>query len=178
MDKNFDWKENIFTDGSEFNISWICLRKIPKFFFDRFLKSDYNCLRSYVILVKERKVKIMAKVLIVDDAEFMRGILKKILLAYGHEIVGEAADANSGIEKYKLLKPDLCTMDICMPDKSGIEAIKEIVEFDSKAKIIVCSSLGQEILVMEAIQVGAKDFVVKPFKKEKLMETIKQVLSE
>ncbi len=120
----------------------------------------------------------MAKVLIVDDAEFMRGILKKILLAYGHEIVGEAADANSGIEKYKLLKPDLCTMDICMPDKSGIEAIKEIVEFDSKAKIIVCSSLGQEILVMEAIQVGAKDFVVKPFKKEKLMETIKQVLSE
>ena len=120
----------------------------------------------------------MAKILIVDDAQFMRNILKKILVSKGHEIIGEADNANSGIKKYKELKPDLCTMDICMPEKSGIEAVKEIMNFDPNAKILICSSLGQELLVMESIQLGAKDFIVKPFKKEKLVETIHNILEE
>ncbi|UYP44113.1 Chemotaxis protein CheY [Candidatus Lokiarchaeum ossiferum] len=120
----------------------------------------------------------MAKILIVDDAKFMRNILVKILTANGHQIVGEADSANEGIEKFKELSPDLVTMDICMPDKSGMEAIKEIIEIDPNAKIVVCSSLGQELMVMEAIQMGAKDFIVKPFKKEKLAEMINKIVQE
>lgn len=120
----------------------------------------------------------MKNILVVDDAEFMRTILKKILVNDGFTIVGEAQDAASGLEEYKKLKPNLVTMDICMPNKSGIEAIKEIIEFDPEAKILVCSSLGQELLVMEAIQLGAKDFIVKPFKKEKLVETVRKILEE
>ncbi|WP_371804713.1 response regulator [Candidatus Lokiarchaeum ossiferum] len=120
----------------------------------------------------------MAKILIVDDAQFMRNILTKILTANGHQIVGEADNANSGIEQFKELSPDLVTMDICMPDKSGIEAIKEIINIEPNAKILVCSSLGQELMVMEAIQLGAKDFIVKPFKKEKLVEMINKIVEE
>lgn len=120
----------------------------------------------------------MAKrVLIVDDAKFMRGILRKILEGEGYQVIGEGENADDGIEKYKKLKPDLTTMDICMPNKSGIEAVKEIKSFDKEAKILVCSALGQELLVMEAIQAGAKDFVVKPFKKEKIIETVKKLVN-
>lgn len=118
----------------------------------------------------------MVKVLIVDDAQFMRGILKKIFEENGYEIAGEAETADEGVKKYLSLKPDVVTMDICMPNKSGIEAIKEIIKNDKKAKILVCSALGQELLVMEAIQAGAKDFIVKPFKKEKIIETMEKVL--
>ncbi|MHA1340348.1 MAG: response regulator [Promethearchaeota archaeon] len=117
------------------------------------------------------------KVLIVDDAKFMRTLIKNILSEEGYEIVGEADNADESIEKYKALKPDLITMDICMPNKSGIEAIKEIMRIDDQAKILVCSALGQEILIMEALKLGAKDFIVKPFKKEKLLEGINKVLS-
>ncbi len=117
------------------------------------------------------------RVLIVDDAKFMRGILRKILESEKYDIVGEGETADDGIKKYSELKPDLTTMDICMPNKSGIDAIKEIIKGDKNAKILVCSALGQELLVMEAIQLGAKDFVVKPFKKEKIVETVKKVLT-
>jgi two-component system, chemotaxis family, chemotaxis protein CheY len=120
----------------------------------------------------------MAKILIVDDAQFMRSILKKIFESSSHEIVGEADTADAGIQAYKKLKPDVVTMDICMPNKSGIEAIKEIVKADRAAKILVCSALGQELLVMEAIQSGAKDFIVKPFKKEKIIETMEKILAK
>ncbi|OLS15814.1 MAG: response regulator receiver protein [Promethearchaeota archaeon CR_4] len=116
------------------------------------------------------------KCVIMDDAKFMRGILRKILEGEGYEVVGEAATADEGIKIYQELKPDLITADICMPNKSGIEAIKEIIKIDKKARILVCSALGQELLVMEAIQLGAKDFIVKPFKKEKIVETVKKVL--
>ncbi|MHA1729007.1 MAG: response regulator [Promethearchaeota archaeon] len=117
------------------------------------------------------------KILIVDDASFMRKILKKILAGAGYEIIGEAEDADSGIDTYKKTKPDLTTMDICMPKKSGIEAIKEIKEFDDNATILVCSALGQELLVMEAIEAGAKDFIVKPFKKDDIVDTVAKVIS-
>lgn len=119
----------------------------------------------------------MIKILIVDDAKFMRNILKKILVADGYEIIGEAENADEGVKAYLEKKPDLTTMDICMPNKSGIEAIKSIIKMDKTAKILVCSALGQELLVMEAIQSGAKDFIVKPFKKEKILETIKKLVS-
>ena len=117
------------------------------------------------------------RILIVDDAKFMRGILRKILEEEGYDVVGESENADDGIAKYGELQPDGVTMDICMPNKSGIEAIKEIIKTDENAKILVCSALGQELLVMEAIQLGAKDFVVKPFKKEKIAETMKKVLA-
>jgi two-component system chemotaxis response regulator CheY len=119
----------------------------------------------------------MVKILITDDAQFMRNILKKIFEGNGYEVIGEADNADAGVAAYKKLKPDVVTMDICMPNKSGIEAIKEIIKADKKAKILVCSALGQELLVMEAIQAGAKDFIVKPFKKEKIIETMEKVIA-
>lgn len=115
--------------------------------------------------------------LIVDDAQFMRNILKKILASNGYKVVAEAEDADAGVDAYKKHKPDFVTMDICMPNKSGIEAIKEITKYDSDATILVCSALGQELLVMEAIEAGAKDFIVKPFKAEKIVETLGKILS-
>ncbi|MHA1672893.1 MAG: response regulator [Promethearchaeota archaeon] len=114
-------------------------------------------------------------ILIVDDAKFMRNILKKILSGAGYNIIGEAETADEGIKLYSEKKPDFVTMDICMPNKSGIEAIKAIKAIDDDANILVCSALGQELLVMEAIQAGAKDFIVKPFKKEKILETISKL---
>lgn len=117
-------------------------------------------------------------ILIVDDAKFMRNILKKILEGAGYNIIGEAETADEGIKLYSDKKPDFVTMDICMPNKSGIEAIKEIKKFDNNANILVCSALGQELLVMEAIQAGAKDFIVKPFKKDKILKTVKKLTSE
>jgi two-component system, chemotaxis family, chemotaxis protein CheY len=119
----------------------------------------------------------MVKVLIVDDAQFMRNILKKIFTSNTYDVIGEADTADAGVQAFKKLKPDIVTMDICMPNKSGIEAIKDIIKADKTAKILVCSALGQELLVMEAIQAGAKDFIVKPFKKEKIIETIEKVLA-
>jgi two-component system chemotaxis response regulator CheY len=119
-----------------------------------------------------------ATILIVDDAQFMRNILKKIFTAGGYEVVAEADNADDGVKAYVKSQPDLVTMDICMPNKSGIEAIKDITKADNKAKILVCSALGQELLVMEAIQAGAKDFIVKPFKKDKILETIQKVLTD
>ena len=119
-----------------------------------------------------------ATILIVDDAQFMRNILKKIFTAGGYDVVAEADNADDGVKAYVKSQPDLVTMDICMPNKSGIEAIKDITKADNKAKILVCSALGQELLVMEAIQAGAKDFIVKPFKKDKILETIEKVLTD
>lgn len=120
----------------------------------------------------------MKKVMITDDAEFMRNILKKIFTEAGYQVIGEAENADQGIQMYKELKPDLITMDIMMPDKSGLEAIKEILKEDREAKIVVVSSLGQELLVMEALEMGAKDFLVKPFKKEKFLKVIEGILNQ
>ncbi|UCD85070.1 MAG: response regulator [Deltaproteobacteria bacterium] len=115
------------------------------------------------------------KVLIVDDAAFMRNMIKDILEEDGYEVAGEAANGEEAISKYKELMPDIVTMDIVMPMKSGIEAVQEIVSFNKDAKIVICSALGQESLVEEAIEAGAKDFITKPFKKENVLNIIKKL---
>jgi two-component system chemotaxis response regulator CheY len=118
------------------------------------------------------------RVLVVDDAIFMRNMIKDIFSAGGFDVVGEAANGLEAVEKYKELRPDLTTMDIVMPFKSGIEATREIVKTDAGAVIIMCSALGQESLVMEAIEAGASDFIVKPFKAEDVLQVVRKVLGE
>ncbi|MFN6991615.1 MAG: chemotaxis protein CheY [Fervidobacterium sp.] len=118
----------------------------------------------------------MARVLVVDDAAFMRMMLKDILTKAGHEVVGEAANGVEAVEKYKELKPDVVTMDITMPEMNGIDAIKEIKKFDPNATVIVCSAMGQQAMVIEAIQAGAKDFIVKPFQAARVVEAVQKVL--
>lgn len=119
-----------------------------------------------------------AKILIVDDAAFMRMMLTDILVEKGYEIAGEAGDGGKALRLYKELKPDLVTMDIVMPEVGGIESIRKILKIDPEAKILVVSALGQQALVKEAIDAGAKGFVVKPFKSEKVTEEIEKILSE
>lgn len=116
------------------------------------------------------------RVLIVDDAAFMRMLLKDIVTKAGMEVVGEAANGQEAIDKYNELKPDVVTMDITMPVMDGIQAIKEIKKQDPAAKIIVCSAMGQQAMVIEAIQAGAKDFIVKPFQANRVIEAIQKVI--
>jgi two-component system chemotaxis response regulator CheY len=116
------------------------------------------------------------RVLVVDDAAFMRMMIKDILQKGGYQVVGEAEDGKRAIEKYKELRPDLVTMDITMPDMDGITAVKEIRKVDENAIIIMCSAMGQQAMVIDAIQAGAKDFVVKPFQPERVLEAIKKVV--
>lgn len=119
----------------------------------------------------------MAKrVLIVDDAAFMRMMIKDILGKNGFEVVGEAENGVKAVEKYAELKPDLVIMDIIMPEMDGIEAAKEIMAADANATIVICSAMGQQAMVIEAIQVGAKDFIVKPFQPERVLEAVNKVV--
>lgn len=118
----------------------------------------------------------MANILVVDDAAFMRVMLKDILTKGGHQIVGEAGNGVEAIEQYKKLKPDLVTMDITMPEMEGIEAVKRIKQEDPKAKVIMCSAMGQQLMVVQAIQAGANDFVVKPFQPDRVLEAVKKAL--
>lgn len=117
------------------------------------------------------------RVLISDDAIFMRTMLKDILKKEGYEICGEARTGEEAVQKYKELKPDLVTMDIVMPNKDGIQAVKEIIEHDPQAKILMCSAMGQQSLVIEAIQAGARDFVVKPFQPSRVLEAAARILA-
>jgi len=117
------------------------------------------------------------KILIVDDAAFMRMMIKDILVKNGYEIVGEAQDGAQAIEKYKELEPDLVTMDITMPEMDGITALKEIKAINPDAKVIMCSAMGQQAMVIDAIQAGAKDFIVKPFQADRVLEAIQKALS-
>lgn len=117
------------------------------------------------------------RVLVVDDAAFMRMMIKDILRKGGYEVVGEAEDGAKAIEKYKELMPDLVTMDITMPDMDGISAVKEIRRINPNALIIMCSAMGQQAMVIDAIQAGAKDFVVKPFQPDRVLEAIRKVMS-
>jgi two-component system chemotaxis response regulator CheY len=114
----------------------------------------------------------MAKIIIVDDAAFMRLNLKQIMEGLGHEVIAEAENGKEAIEKYKNKRPDIIFMDITMPEMDGIEAVEKIKEIDPEAKIIMCSAMGQKKIVIKAITAGAKDFIVKPFKKDKIAETI------
>jgi len=118
-----------------------------------------------------------ARILIVDDAAFMRMMIKDILTKNGYEIAGEAENGAVAVEKYQELSPDLTTMDITMPVKDGITAVKEIVKFDSQANIIMCSAMGQQAMVVDAIQAGAKDFIVKPFQPDRVLEAVRKALS-
>ena len=118
----------------------------------------------------------MATVLVVDDAAFMRMMLKDILTKGGYDVVGEAADGNEAVAKYNELKPDLVTLDITMPNKDGLQALKEIRDNDPNATRIMCSAVGQQAMVIDAIQAGAKDFVVKPFQPDRVLESIHKVL--
>src|SRR5690606_34951981 len=116
------------------------------------------------------------RILVVDDAAFMRMMIKDILVKNGFDVVGEAVDGVQAVEKYNELKPDLVTMDITMPEKDGIAALKEIKAIDPNAKIIMCSAMGQQAMVIDAIQGGAKDFIVKPFQADRVIEAIKKAL--
>ena len=115
-------------------------------------------------------------ILVVDDAQFMRTTMRGMFNENGIEVVGEAENGLEAIEKYKELNPKVVTMDITMPEMNGIEATKEIIKFDPTAKIIVCSAMGQEAMVIEAIKAGAKAFVVKPFNEKKLIDEINNYL--
>ncbi len=115
------------------------------------------------------------RVLIADDALFMREMIKEIIEKAGFEVVGEATNGNEVVEKFRELKPDITTMDIVMPLKSGIEALQEITKDCQDAKVIVISALGQDSLVIEALEAGARDFIVKPFKPDKVIEVMKKV---
>ncbi|KLU60382.1 chemotaxis protein CheY [Peptococcaceae bacterium CEB3] len=117
-----------------------------------------------------------ATVMIVDDAAFMRMMLKDILNKGGFMVIGEAENGAISVEKYLELKPDLTIMDITMPEMDGLQAVKEIREKDPKAKIIMCSAMGQQAMVIEAIQSGAKDFVVKPFQADRVIEAVTKAL--
>jgi len=116
-------------------------------------------------------------VLVCDDAIFMRTMISDILSQAGFEVVGEAESGLQAVEKYRMLKPDLVTMDIVMPDMGGIEAVREICKDDPAARILMCSAMGQQALVVEAIQAGAKDFVVKPFQPSRVLEAVQRVLA-
>ena len=119
----------------------------------------------------------MAKnILICDDAAFMRMMIKDILTKNGYEIAAEAENGQKAVEKYTETKPDLVLMDITMPEMDGIQALKKIKEVDAGANVIMCSAMGQQAMVIEAIQSGAKDFIVKPFQAERVLEAVKKVV--
>ena len=116
------------------------------------------------------------RVLVVDDAAFMRMMVKDILTKNGYEVVGEAENGMKALEKYQELKPDLITMDITMPEMDGISAVKEIKKVDPNAKIVMCSAMGQQAMVIESIQSGARDFIVKPFQPDRVLEAVKKAV--
>jgi len=119
----------------------------------------------------------MARILVVDDAAFMRKMVSDALAKGGHEVVGEAGNGNEALARYQELKPDLVTLDITMPEKDGLAALGEIMAADPAAKVVMCSALGQESKVLEAIKLGAKDFVVKPFQPDRVIEAVGKALA-
>ncbi len=118
----------------------------------------------------------MTKVMIVDDAAFMRMVIKDILTKNGHEVVAEAVDGLDAIEKFSQVNPELVFLDIVMPNMEGIECLKKIMEMDSNAKVVMCSSIGQQSVVSDAIKSGARDFIVKPFDAAKVLEVVSKVM--
>ena len=118
----------------------------------------------------------MAKILIVDDAAFMRMMIKDILTKNGYEVVAEAANGVEAVELYKSHQPDLVTIHITMPEMDGIEAVKQIKAVNPAAKVIMCSAMGQQSMVMDAIKAGANDFIVKPFQADRVLEAVKKIV--
>ncbi len=120
----------------------------------------------------------MAKILLVDDAAFMRKVIKDTLSKAGYTDLHEAVDGADAVEKYNSLKPDLVLMDITMPNMDGLEALKAIRAADANANVVMCSAMGQETMVIDAIRSGAKDFIVKPFKGERVLKTVTSIVGE
>ncbi|MCI9551938.1 response regulator [Acutalibacter intestini] len=118
----------------------------------------------------------MAKILLVDDAAFMRKVIKDTLSKNGYSDLHEAVDGADAVEKFKELNPDLVIMDITMPNMDGLEALKAMRQLNGSANIVMCSAMGQEAMVIEAIQSGAKDFIVKPFKSDRIMKTVTSIV--
>ena len=116
------------------------------------------------------------KILVVDDAAFMRMMIKDILLKNGYDVVGEATNGAEAVAMFKEHRPDLVTMDITMPEMDGIAALKAIKQLDPQARVIMCSAMGQQAMVLEAIQAGARDFVVKPFQADRVLDAVKKAL--
>ncbi len=119
----------------------------------------------------------MARVLVVDDTAFMRKMVSDALTRGGHEVVGEGANGTEAVARYQELKPEVTTLDLTMPEKDGLSALKEIVSLDPGAKVIMCSALGQESKVLEAVRSGAKDFVVKPFQADRILDAAAKALA-
>ena len=119
----------------------------------------------------------MARVLVVDDAAFMRKMVSDALTKGGHEVVGEAGNGLEAVAQYQTLKPEVTTLDITMPEKDGLAALKEIIALDPAARVIMCSALGQESKVLESIRAGARDFVVKPFQADRVIEAVGKALA-
>ena len=115
-------------------------------------------------------------ILIVDDAAFMRMMIKDVLTKNGFNVVGEAENGVKAVEKFKELNPNLTIMDITMPEMDGIQAVREIKKIEPNANIIMCSAMGQQAMVIEAIQAGAKDFIVKPFQADRVIEAVKKAI--
>lgn len=119
----------------------------------------------------------MARVLVVDDAAFMRKLVSDALVKGGHEVVGEAGNGNEAVARYQELRPEVTTLDITMPEKGGLAALQEIMDLDPAACVVMCSALGQESKVLESIKIGAKDFVVKPFQPDRVVGAVDKALS-
>jgi two-component system chemotaxis response regulator CheY len=119
----------------------------------------------------------MARVLVVDDAAFMRKMVTDALTKGGHEVIGEASNGIEAVERYRELRPEVTTLDITMPEKDGLAALQEIMGLDPRARVIMCSALGQESKVLESIKIGAKDFIVKPFKAERVLGAVDKALT-
>ena len=118
----------------------------------------------------------MARVLVVDDAAFMRKMVSDALVKGGHEVVGEAGNGNEAVARYQELRPEVTTLDITMPEKDGLAALQEIMALDPGARVVMCSALGQESKVLESIKLGARDFVVKPFQADRVNEAVGKAL--
>jgi two-component system, chemotaxis family, chemotaxis protein CheY len=119
----------------------------------------------------------MARVLVVDDAAFMRKMVTDALTKGGHQVIGEAANGNEAVERFRDLRPEVTTLDITMPEKDGLTALQEIIGLDPGARVIMCSAVGQESKVLESIKIGAKDFIVKPFKAERVLGAVDKALT-
>ena len=131
-----------------------------------------------LLIEKMKGVQKMAKtVLVVDDAAFMRMMIKDILTKHGYEVIGEAENGVRAIEKYRELQPDVVTMDITMPEMNGVQALINIRKEAPNAKVIMCSAMGQQDMVVEAIRAGARDFIVKPFQADRVLDALQKAFA-
>jgi two-component system chemotaxis response regulator CheY len=138
-------------------------------------KAGVKILSDIVACSRTKEGKCMARVMIVDDVEFMRMIIRDILLMHGHEVVAEVSDGEEAIQTYIEVKPDIVLMDIIMPDMDGKEALQKLLIMDPEAKIVMCSSLGQQALITESMKIGAMGFIVKPFEPDGMLDVIRKI---